>query len=101
MWGSARARGQKRTIQVHGENTVPVRQRQRLERRSDLDAGIADQDVDASECLYHAVDTVIELLLSGDIQREGERLSRCGGELRGDARCCIAVEVGDRSPAGR
>ena len=65
---------QERAVQVYGEDAMPVRKRKRLERKDDLDAGVADQNVQASERLYHAPDTGIDLILQCDIHRDGDCL---------------------------
>ena len=42
----ARPRGEERAVDVNGQHFLPVRVAKFLERMDDLDAGVADEDVD-------------------------------------------------------
>ena len=45
------ARGQEGAVEVDGQQPLPIVERQLLDRRDDLNAGIADQNIDSPEFL--------------------------------------------------
>ena len=67
-----------------------------LDRMHDLDAGVADQHVDAVPCAYHGDDGRVDLLLVGDVHRDRQRLAAFGGDLVRDRLSRRLVQIGDR-----
>ena len=91
----ARLGGEEGAVEVDRQHLLPLGERKLLERMDDLDAGVADQDVDVAERLDGGLHGRIDLGLVGDIHRHADRLAAglldlgCGGVGR------LLVEIGD------
>ena len=88
--------GEEGAVEVDREHLLPVGERKILERMDDLDAGIADQDVDAAPGLHDRGDSGVDLAFVCDIggERHGARAGRL--QLVGGRLGCCDVHVGDR-----
>ena len=92
-----RAGGEERAVEMDGEQLLPFGERELVERRHDLDAGIADQDVDAAEGLRSPspmpASTCASLVTSiaTPIACDAGLVDLGGGGIRR-----LLVEVGDR-----
>jgi len=95
MCGRQAFGGEKRAVQMDREHLLPLGEGELLDRMHDLDAGIADEDVDAAEridCRRHAH---VDKVFTGDIHRNADGLAAELANLVGrDVRHRL-VEVGD------
>ncbi len=73
---------------------LPVRELEFIERRDDLDAGIADEHVDLAELLDRARDAGLDLLLVRHVHDHADRLARIA-EFRRRRVGGLLIEVGD------
>ena len=73
--------GEEGAVQVNGEHLLPLSEGEVLDRMHDLDAGVADQDVDATEFGDHRGDTVVDRSLVADIHRHAHRLATACRDL--------------------
>ena len=80
---------------MNGEHFFPVGEAELLNRMNDLDAGIADQDVDVAKCLDACLHGCVDLHLIGNIHRYADRLATCIFDLCGGLFGCLLVQIGD------
>jgi hypothetical protein len=59
----------------------------------DLDAGIADEDVEAPECLDDLGRSIIHLLLICDVHGDADSALARGIDLARSGVCCVLIEV--------
>ena len=88
-------RGQKGVIEVDGEQLLPVGEFELLQRRHDLDPGIAHQDVDAPEGLGRGGDPSFDLAFTAHVHRDAQRPSVGRGQLGGCRFGRGRIEIGD------
>ena len=62
----------------------------------DLNAGVADQHIDATKRCDHRGDPIVDCLLAGDVHRDSERLAACCPDLARRRVGGALVEIGDR-----
>jgi hypothetical protein len=82
---------------MDGHQLLPFRKFEVHDRSDDLDAGIADKDIEGTECADDLRGAGLDLLLIGDIHRDCDRslagrIEFPGGCIRG-----LSVEVGNRN----
>jgi hypothetical protein len=65
------------------------------ERRHDLDAGVADEDINGPECLDDLGRSIIHLLLICDVQRDADNALPSGIDLARSGVGCLLIEVCD------
>ena len=92
----ARARGQERAVDVDREHLLPLGVAELLDRMHDLDTGVADQDIDASESCDDSGDTVVDRSLVGDVHGNTDGLASARPHLVCGRLSGVLVEVGDR-----
>ena len=92
----ARARGEECAVEVDRQHLLPVGEREILQRVHDLDAGIADKDVDAAECGDRRRHARVDRFLAGDVHRDPDGLPAGGTDVGGDNVRGVEVEIGDR-----
>jgi hypothetical protein len=68
--------GEEGAVQVDGEHLLPLGELELLDRVHDLDAGIADQDVDAAEGRGASSTAGIHLVFVRHVHRDADRLAR-------------------------
>src|ERR1019366_6416873 len=103
--GAAAARGvhvrqaglgrQEGAVEVDGEHLLPLCEGELLERVDDLDAGVADQDVDAAPGLHDRRDGGVDLAFVGDVGGDGHGAGAAGLQLVGGGLRGGHVHVGD------
>ena len=69
MWRKAGAGREERTVEVDREHLLPFRVAELFDRVDDLDAGVADENVDAAEVTDRGVHAVAHLSLIADVHR--------------------------------
>src|SRR5262249_22518538 len=77
------------------QHLAPVGEREIDHRRDDLDAGVADEHVDAAKGLDDRGNAGLDLLLVGDVHGHADGLAAAGLELRGRRVSGLELEVGD------
>src|SRR6202158_3760511 len=95
MW-KARSGGQKFAVGGGGEQLFPSLVAEPLDRMHDLNAGVADQHIDATKCRDYRGDAVVDCLLAADVHRDSERLAACGPDLARRRVGGALVEICDR-----
>ena len=63
---------QERAVEMDRQHLLPLGIAEFLERMDDLNPGIADEHVDATECRNGLRDTLVHLRLVGDVHRDAE-----------------------------
>ena len=87
--------GEKGAVQMDREHLLPVGKREFFDRMHDLDAGVADQHVDAAISRHHFGNGGIDLVFAGHVHRHAHGCATgfddlvCGGLRR------HLVQVGD------
>ena len=82
-------------IQVDGEQLLPFCELELDERGDDLDAGVADQDVEAPEGFDHPCHPGFDLLLVAHIHRDPERALHERIDLGRRFLRRLLIEIGD------
>ena len=77
-----RARGEERAVEMDCQHLLPFREFEFVDRRHDLDAGIADEDVDAAERGDRLRHAGFDFGFTRDIHRHAERLAADFRDLR-------------------
>jgi hypothetical protein len=80
---------------VDGQHLLPVREAELLERMDDLDAGVADQDVDAAEGSHRRLHRGVHLVFVGHVGADADRLAAGRLQFGGGGFGRFLVEVGD------
>ena len=88
------ARGEEGAVEMDAQELLPARECELIERRDDLNAGIAHQDVDLSEVLHGSLNTRIHLLLVGHVHGDAQPLA--GAALGSDGVGGGLVQISDR-----
>ena len=68
---------------VHRETSLPIRERQHIERAEGRNAGVADDDVHSAVFAHRQVECALDVALIADIELHGDRLTK-SFHLRGD-----------------
>ena len=71
-----RPRGEERAVEMDGEQLLPFRELEILERRHDLDAGIADEHVDPAEGGDRLGHAGFDLCLARHVHGDADRVLR-------------------------
>ena len=71
----AGARGEEGAVQVDGQHLFPLLERVVDDGTDDLDARVADQDIDAAEVGRGIGHALVDLRFAGDIHGDGKRLA--------------------------
>src|SRR6267378_5489252 len=80
------------------QHFLPLGVGELLERMDDLDACVADQDVDAGKGIDHAGDALAHRSLVGDIHGDADGLTPAGADLRSRGLRRVPVEIGNGYP---
>ncbi len=91
-------RAQKHGVQVRGQHPAPLRERELLERRVRVDAGVVDEHVDAPVHGDGAVHCAANRLLDGDVHRLRRCVRALGPKLVRGPRGTVGVPVEDDDP---
>src|SRR6516225_1380004 len=89
------SRGEEGSVEMDGHHLLPVRERKALDWMHDLDAGIADEDIDTTVGGNHFFHALLNLSLVGYIHSDGHRLAPGLGDFLRDRSCRRFVQVGD------
>jgi hypothetical protein len=85
---------------MDGEHFLPVGEGKLLDRMDDLDAGIADEDVDGTELADGLRDAGIDLILAGNVHGHSDGLAGAHLAELGRRRLGIGLlEIGNRNAA--
>ena len=97
---AGRPGGQERAVEMDRQHLLPVGEAELLDRMDDLDAGVADQDVDAAECRNGFRDAGVDRRLVRDVHCDAD-----GASVAADLACrrvwrhrCRSA-IDDRAPA--
>src|SRR5262249_24337223 len=77
-------RGEEGPVEMDGHHLLPVRERKPLDRMHDLDAGIADEDIDTTVGGNHFFHALLNLSLVGYIHCDGHPLALGLGDFLSD-----------------
>ena len=88
-------RGEERAVEMNCHQPLPFGEFEIDDGRHDLDAGIADEDIEGAECLDHLGGSVVHLLLVGDVHRDADGALAGGVDLARGGIGRLLIEVGD------
>ena len=89
------ARGEERAVEMDRQQLLPFGEFEVDERRDDLDAGIADQNVKRAEGLDHFGGADVHLFFVGDIHGDADGTLAARIDLPGSGIGRLLTEVGD------
>ena len=88
-------RGQKCTIEMDGDQLLPVGEFELVQRRYGLDTGIAHEHIDSSECLHRGADSGLDLGFVGHVHGYTEGPPLGGAQLGRRRLGARRIEIGD------